>query len=1037
MLFVPADPAAQAATPKARSGWILLLAALFLFLPVQAAAPGEVLNRITSAELDPERAVALDNYVIELGEARVAVEAGTLIPARAIDGRTVELVFVGQARFRIEPPDEIEAGQLELFTGERFIDAPLEAAVLVIADQRRVDELLDRFPPRKLRPALLARAEMLRRELAHTGQSGIEAGAFRALVGDDAFSSYFGIWCRSIELGDFVYQLDPEDAEPLTLASFVPLGISGWERRRLERHIRIQQRKGYWLGMSVEDLGAWDIWLSSRWMQGEGRTLPGHRGFETEHYELDVTLNRRNLRLEGTATLSLVAQDDGRRTISLELYRDLVVRRVLDGQGRELFFFRSRGDVIVVLPEPSRVGDELTLEVDYGGRVVKWVGRQIFDLEDTDNWYPHCGTVDRATYDVTLHWPRKYELVASGRRVDSGRDGHLLWERRKLDIPSIAFSFVVGDLHIETRRIGHVDVKVGFAKSTPRRLTPTLRTEIVDTLGQALAYFEEIFGPYPLDELSVVSLPRRYSQSYLGFVTLTDSVVRNQVGGANDARWVRDTTVAHELAHQWWGNQVGWASYRDQWLSEAMANYSALLFYARMHGEGAGFLADMSAGWRDSLSQTTSDGVPIESLGPIVLGGRLSSSMAANGYRAIVYRKGAVVLAMLARAVGEEPFLEMLGSLAQAASNRVVTTEEFLAAIEHMSGLQLGGFARQYIYGTGIPDVYYDYRSARTDDSRWVVTGEARRVVLPDQAHRIDRSASGLWSVRREINPGSVDDATMLMVPYSMTIETPQGVDPAGHTNGRPAAIVDRLFMSGREHEFRIESDYRPIDLRLDPRGEILARFYSADEYPKRVLRYKALDHLTAGRRDEAEQVYLQALKLESGPAPRVRPVPWLRNAERDEQLENARIILALARIYIEQGREGEALARLDAADELLGQAAVELRMERDVLRSRIDIGHADYEVAYRRLKKTFRIAAPKRPVGWNGIVWRLRLNSERLAMTEAFALHAIASFETGHEEELRWALQEARQRGTDVSVLDAAIAGAGPGESDSSVGSP
>ena len=93
------------------------------------------------------------------------------------------------------------------------------------------------------------------------------------------------------------------------------------------------------------------------------------------------------------------------------------------------------------------------------------------------------------------------------------------WERRTLDIPSIAFSFVVGDLHMQKRRIGHVDVTVGFAKSTPRRLSPALRAEIVDTLGRALTYFEQTFGPYPLDELSVVSLPRRYSQSYLGFVT--------------------------------------------------------------------------------------------------------------------------------------------------------------------------------------------------------------------------------------------------------------------------------------------------------------------------------------------------------------------------------------------------------------------------------------------------------------------------------------------------------------------------------------
>ena len=101
-------------------------------------------------------------------------------------------------------------------------------------------------------------------------------------------------------------------------------------------------------------------------------------------------------------------------------------------------------------------------------------------------------------------------------------------------------------------------------------------------------------------------------------------------------------------------------------------------------------LAEMSAGWRAALERKIDDGRTIESLGPIVLGSRLNSSRAANGYGAIVYRKGAVVLAMLARAVGEERFLEMLRSLVDSSMGEVITTADFVSSIERMASGQRG-----------------------------------------------------------------------------------------------------------------------------------------------------------------------------------------------------------------------------------------------------------------------------------------------------------------------------------------------------------
>ncbi len=497
-----------------RSGCVLA----WLVVPgaVAALEPAELLTRIRGSSLVPADAVALRNVKLEMGPAIFEMQRGILFPAAPVAGRTVELVFIGQARFLLEAPDEIEAGQLELFTGERALEAPVEEAVLVLANEEAVAELLRGPPPHEVRPELRARAEEIHRrwlDRTERRRAGVESAIFKLLVGDEAFQQYFALWGHSFELGDFVYQLDPEEQEQITLASFHPIELTGWERLRVKHHIRVQQRKGRWLDVRVEDLGAWDVWMSRSWSPSRGPVLPGTVGFESEHYELDVTLQRRGLLLEGRARLHIKAETAGRRVLRLELMRDLRISRIADAEGRELFFFRSGYETAFLLTEPSTVGETIFLDVMYGGPALEWTADKSYDLQDTSNWYPRCGTVDRATYDVTLRWPKKYEVLASGRLVDRGREGRFIRERRRLDLPSIAFSFAVGNFVIERRQVGDTAVAVAFSRRGRVRPSPEARSGIVDAVSGSLEFFEDVFGDYPLDELTVVTVPRKFSQS--------------------------------------------------------------------------------------------------------------------------------------------------------------------------------------------------------------------------------------------------------------------------------------------------------------------------------------------------------------------------------------------------------------------------------------------------------------------------------------------------------------------------------------------
>jgi tetratricopeptide (TPR) repeat protein len=659
--------------------------------------------------------------------------------------------------------------------------------------------------------------------------------------------------------------------------------------------------------------------------------------------------------------------------------------------------------------------------------VAKWAGRKTFDLENTATWYPHCGVVDRATYDVTLRWPKRLQLIASGRLIDSGQRGDFRWERRVLERPSLAFSFALGEFLVERRRSGRIELIMAFNRNTQWRTTPELRARAMDTVEDSLHFFEELFGPYPLDQLTLVTLPRLYSQSYPGFITLTDTVVRSVTTTDKETMdWLRADTIAHEVSHQWWGNRLGWASYRDQWLSEGMANYSSLLFLTRNSENSRSALAESSAMWRNSLTRPTLGGRTLESLGPVVLGPRLNSSLANDGYRAIVYRKGAVVLAMLARTIGEKQFLEMMRALAEAADYRVISTEDFIAAIEHMSRMELTDFAHRYIYGTGVPNVYYDYEVIKEGAGGYRVRGIAHWLAEPQYTHRIKRTDSGGWDLQRKTVRRPISADSGLMVPFRIVLGA-DGSDEefiARQGTAARSLLEGLVLLQAEQARFEIETESRPIAFELDPLGEILAYFHSEPTHPRRVSRFRAEDLMARGDLAEAERAFRQALQLPLPQPVATDGLPWMNDPDVQARRDDASIRLALARLYLRQKRVDDAQGELDSVAELMDSDRVTLRVERDVLQSHVEIAQGAYEPAYRRLKKTLKLAAPREGSrGWRAAVWKMQLASERLAVIEAYMLLAVAAYETGHTEDAHWAAQEAREHGADLRALTGLLA--------------
>ncbi|HEX5760389.1 MAG TPA: M1 family aminopeptidase [Thermoanaerobaculia bacterium] len=976
------------------------VAAALLAAPLHAAParePAALLAEIRSARLDPAAAVAVSRVKLEAGIGTLRLEEGVLVPATPAGGRVVEMVFRGSGRIVVEPPDAIEAGQLELFTGDGRLDEPFTEAVLVLAMDGAVDALLRR-PAAPLAADAADAAEALFAAWKAGPQRrllNVDAGVFMDAAGDPLYQGYFAAWCRGGELEDFLYLVEPEAQEQVTVGRFVPLETSARERRRLRRAVHREQRRGRLIGLDLEDLGQWDTWLSASLRAKDGKPLPGTAAFEPERYTLEVSIAEKGGRLSGNARLDLRSVVRS-RNLALRLSRDLEVARVTDGAGAPLFFLRSGGDLNVFLPEVA-LGEAVAVVVEYAGNLLHRDGRA-YELLDTQDWYPRAGTLDRARYDVTFRWPRRLELLASGTRAGGGERGESRWERRTLDLPAAGFVFEIGHFDTQTVAAGHVTVTLAFDAASKKLVGQAERREIAETVTGSLAYYEELFGPYPLDHLTVVTSPRSFSQAMLGFVTLSNLMMADldwlqALLGLEDRR----TIVAHEIAHQWWGHMVGWASYRDQWLSEALANYAALLYAKHKLEWRDRARIGPTTGWQRVLTETLDDGRPVEAVGPVVLGARLASSRSDAAYQAIVYYKGAVILDMLARSVGEESFARMLRETARVVAHRALSTEDLFTLFERMTGGELDWFAGQYVYSTGLPEVYYTYRFEKRE-AGWAVAGTARQQAPYRFRYRVVKTAAGYDVGRERLEQAKVADSA-LVVPVELALYDPRKPPPGkARPDGREQANLTgraHIMIRGATSEFDIPVEQEPKAFWLDRHEEVFGRFFDESREPKRVLWSQGLDAAAGGDGARAAELFARALA-----AP-------LRGENEDEgafdgqerRLLNGQIHLGLARLHLDQGRAAEAQAEFERADRTLEEGMGGwIGQEMKVLQSRLDVRRGAYDRAFKRLRRG--------------------LASGAVDGTEGQVLLAIAAKALGKGEEYERAAKTARASGADLAAL-------------------
>ena len=747
-----------------RSVCFLLAFATSLAAAPQQKNPREIYNALNALRVDSSKVHYVRDITLRRDVVRLVLSEGKLAFLESFDGRVLGAVFTGQGTALATPRDAAERKSLAHFLGAPLLDEQFSRAYIRFTDDtaEELKRLLqDRAPT----------SEPSFGEEWNPVVGNLNAAHSQRTLADWLSATpraYFYAGLMGLKTGPFDVLVDDRRAEQ------VVLGQPKW----------------------VDGFRYYDVWAS---FQRAGAD-PWVRTASATRYQVETTIHPDNS-LEGVALAELRADVPGERMLLLELSRALKVESVTDEADRPLVFFqneemsrkevteRGNDSLMIALAEPTRAGATLRLKVRYRGTVISDAGNGVLFVGERGSWYPHVGGADQFShYDLRFRWPRRLSLVATGQKIEEKEEGE--WKTGRWQSPHLypVAGFNLGNYEQQTVKNGSITVdlyaneglelavlnrfvrhqapptmarpNIGARPTlpAPRMTLPdapppspaAVMKQVGENIAEAIRFNETLAGPFPFEKLSVAQIPGSFGQGWPGLLYLStlSFISPSQQSRAGIGRKTQEQFLElvppHEVAHQWWGNVVGWSSYRDQWIAEGLANYIALL-YAESKRPNQNTLTEWLQAFRDDLT-SEEDEMTVDDSGPLVLGNRLRSSKAPGGYVRVVYGKGAWFFHML-RMMLREPnakvpdarFSRLLTSLVKEYQFKPLSTEDLQKAVEKVmtpamaleGGKSMEWFFDQYARGTGIPKYEVEFTARPQPDGTFVLRGKLKQTGVP------------------------------------------------------------------------------------------------------------------------------------------------------------------------------------------------------------------------------------------------------------------------------------------------------------------
>ena len=694
-----------------------------------------------------------DNFDLICDAATFHFDKGTLTFLSPVDGVVTGAIFIGEARFNLKPVLALDARELSRRTGAPDVNEDFTEAVFRFSAEGRMrffpglgpqtepaseaasvlDHWRERVRQRRERP--LGFSQYL---LQGESMDNVDADVLAAVY-NRAHPEFFNAYLRGKKHKDLRFFLRNRVGALPQLDSPEEVGLINFDPESL-------------------DDGVWYLaHLKSEYTHHTASSSEDRRLFATHSYKIETVIAR-NKHLFSTATITFQPLVAGERVLKFGLLPNLRVTRVSDQQGKDLYFiqetYKEDGSFYAILPQAPPLGQEQSITVEYAGdKVLDEAGEGSFYVSARTSWYPNLnGFGEHALYDLTFKVPRKFKVISVGKLQSESVEQDLAvshWitpipvavagfnygDYQKLDIPDEITGYKISGYYL-TELPDNLRRSPALTSLAPRSMTKYALEQTRAQLQLCSLYF----GKSPYDEIYITEQPNfNFGQSwpnlvYLPISAYTDSTQRWMLFGSINAKFtgfVQEVTP-HEVAHQWWGHAVGWASYHDQWLSEGFAEFSAGLFLQQ--GVGGNWRKDYIDFWerlRQRILEKNNFGVAPNDAGPLWMGLRLVSPRTESAYQNVTYPKGAYVLQMLRSMMydindKDKNFIAMMHDFVESHRDRPASTESFKAIVEkHMTKVmdirgngRLDWFFDEWVYGTQIPRYHFAYELSPAESGK-------------------------------------------------------------------------------------------------------------------------------------------------------------------------------------------------------------------------------------------------------------------------------------------------------------------------------
>jgi len=695
-----------------------------------------------------ETGVHLENVALHRDRVTIKFVNGTVYLSPPIAGKVRAAVFIGAGEFQASPPPVLfEQENVRRLLKADDVSSDFRTAVLRFTDDTAAEIAANGSLQNTAGPQAVIQlaAELAPRLLKETG-ANISSRQLESILNQEG-PGIFLIQMDGGKRGRFTYVFDPQTHIPVSA-----FDINAGEKGIIFAH---DQYTGY------------DIWLAFHTLDDYARGIATYSDVynlaDTKSYALTLDLMEPKKILGESAQLEMVSRVDGLRVIPFAVGESLRIDederrkkqlRVLEAEladGSPLTFFQEPWEAgfTIVLPRALAAGERLTLKIDLKGEFMMESSgvTDTYFPRSSDRWYPRHGYLPRASFDVSMIHRKRDKVVSIGSLIreepaPDTKDAILTEFRMDQPVPLATFAVGPYEIHKDiAKQISGKELPIEFYSMPGSRLA-IKEDFIVAELNNCVRYFSQMFGEYPYPLFRGAFHPFNYGQ---GFATTI------MIPGTDRATNRTYSFIAHETSHQWWGDQVLWRSYRDQWLSEGFAEYSGMLYV--LTREDIGAQRNLIQFDRQALKDppVTLHGIGagrLTDVGPLVMGHRLETRETFGAYSALVYDKGALVLRMLhflftdPQTGDGRAFFDLMRDFVQRHQGGTASTEQFFTlANERVKDTSLAKkygyndlnwFYRQWVTQTYLPSYELVYHIEDTAAAGTVLKGDLYQKGLPE-----------------------------------------------------------------------------------------------------------------------------------------------------------------------------------------------------------------------------------------------------------------------------------------------------------------